>query len=101
MYNEIYQALSEILFKRGEEGYEYLDETTDIAKILEINLNFDALQIFAVREVDMDKIPNLLSVFATVPTHDPSVADVEYLWYNVNIPNYKGNPYQRYGNDWD
>ena len=44
MYNEIYQALCDILFKRGEEGYEYLDETTDIAKILEINLNFDALQ---------------------------------------------------------
>ena len=34
MYNEIYQALCDILFKRGEEGYEYLDETTDIAKML-------------------------------------------------------------------
>ena len=85
MYNEIYQALCDILFKRGEEGYEYLDETTDIAKILEINLNFDALQIFAVREVEMDKIPNLLLVFANAPTQDPRVAYAEYLMYKGKI----------------
>lgn len=85
MYNEIYKGLIEILTKRGEEGYEYLDDTKDIAKILSINLNFEPLNIFAVREVELDGMPNILFVLAVSPSGNTKDFYTEYIMYRGKV----------------
>lgn len=84
MYYSIYRALVEILTKRGEEGYEKLDDTKDITKILSVNLPFDPHEIFAVNEVEIDNIPNILFVFANSPT-GPKGFYTEYIFYRGKI----------------
>lgn len=85
MYNEIYKGLIEILTKRGEEGYEYLDDTIDIAKILSLNLNFDPLNIFAVREVELDGMPNILYILASTPSGNTKDFYTEYIMYRGKV----------------
>lgn len=84
MYYSIYRALVEILTKRGEEGYEKLDDTKDITKILSVNLPFDPHEIFAVNEVEIDNMPNILFVFANSPT-GPKGFYTEYIFYRGKI----------------
>lgn len=84
MYYSIYKSLIDILTKRGEEGYEKLDETKDIVKILSVNLPFDPHEIFAVDEVEIDNMPNILFVFANSPT-GPKGFYTEYIFYKGKI----------------
>lgn len=85
MYTEIYRGLIEILTKRGEEGYENLDDTKDIAKILSLNLNFDPLNIFAVREVELDGMPNIVFVLAAPPTGGEKDFYTDYIMYRGKL----------------
>lgn len=84
MYYNIYKSLIDILTKRGEEGYERLDNTKDITKILSVNLPFDPHEIFAVDEVEIDNMSNILFVFANSPT-GPKGFYTEYLFYKGKI----------------
>ena len=86
MYNKIYTAIMDLLTKRGDARYKYLSDTEDIAKILNINLNFDPLKIFGVNSVELGNgLPDLLLVYAEAPKGDDHAFYADTIFYKGRL----------------
>lgn len=86
MYNKIYTAIMDLLTKRGDARYKYLSDTEDVAKILNINLDFDPLKIFGVNSIELGNgLPDLLLVYAEAPKGDNRAFYADTIFYKGRL----------------
>ena len=86
MYNKIYTAIMDLLTKRGDARYKYLSDTEDIAKILNINLDFDPIKIFGANTVELGNgLPDLLLVYAEAPKGDDKAFYADTIFYKGRL----------------